>query len=267
MPDFATRLDRCLDALKGEGNLHRALRRSPGERDQLIDLLRVSTEVSELHLPGPDPAFKLRTRNLMLAAAARRRAEATHRTGWVPRLGFRLAAAVVLSAGLLVGGLVAASAQSLPGDPLYGVKREVERVQLALTLDPAANARLRLELANRRLAEAEQLSAQGRVAEALGLITTYDTDVTAVGQQVAVAPLRPADADRLERDVGQGQAEADNWLNAVAAQFAAHGNDAAAASVKHTEHQADQALNGTRTKLHSHGASGSAPGHDGTSRP
>lgn len=81
MPDLASTLDRCLDALKEGRNLHRLLGRDPRQRDELIDLLRVSTDVAQLRLPAPDPAFKLRARNLMLAAAARRRAEATAPAG------------------------------------------------------------------------------------------------------------------------------------------------------------------------------------------
>jgi hypothetical protein len=257
VPDFGTRLDRCLDALRDGRSLHRVLQQSPAERDELIDLLRVSTDVAQLQLPAPDPAFKLRTRNLMLAVAAHRRASAA-RSRWVARPVFRLALAVGLSGALLGAGIVAASAQSLPGDPLYQVKRGMERVQLGLTLDPAANARLRMQLATRRVSEAGQLSAQGRVAEALSLITAFDSDVAELGRQVVAAPLQPADAGRLERDVSQGQAEADGGLEAVAADLAARGHSEAAASVQHSERQADQTLSGAKKALHDHGAKGSS---------
>jgi hypothetical protein len=257
MPDFATRLDRCLDALREGRSLHRILQRAPGERDELIDLMRVSTDIAQLQLPAPDPAFKLRTRNLMLAVAAQRRASAA-RSRWVARPVFRLALAVGLSGALLGAGIVAASAQSLPGDPLYQVKRGLERVQLSLTLDPAANARLRMQLATRRVSEAGQLSAQGRVAEALSLIAVFNTDVAELGRQVVAVPLQPADAGRLERDVSQGQAEADGGLEAVAADLAARGHSEAAASVQHSERQADQTLIGAKQALHDHGAKGSA---------
>jgi Domain of unknown function (DUF5667) len=249
VPDLAATLDRCLDALKDGRNLHHLLRRHPGHRDELIDLLRVSADVAQLRLPAPDPAFKLRTRNLMLARAARKRAEAPAATRWRRRPGFRLAMAIVLSGGLLAGGVVAASAQSLPGDPLYQVKRGIEQAQLAVTLDPAANARLRLEMANRRLAEAQRLSAEGRIADALSLITAADAELAELGRQVARAPLRPGDADGLARDVDARQLEADGRLDAVAAELAARGNGQAAASVRHAENHVDQTLSGTRQTL------------------
>jgi hypothetical protein len=268
VPSLASRLNRCLDALREGRHLQHLLRRYSTDRDQLIDLLRVSTEVAQVQLPGPDPAFKLRTRNLMLGvAAARRQSAAQHPRAWLRRPAWRLGLAGALCATLVGGGMVAASAQSLPGNPLYGVKRGVEGVQLALTLDPAANTRLRLQVATRRLAEAQQLGTQGRVSEALGLITTYTAEVDAVGRQVASTPLRPSDAGDLERALGVQQAEADGRLNAVAAQFAARGQGDAAASVKHDEHQADQALTGTRTALHGHAAEGSAPGQGDSHHP
>ncbi len=257
MPDIATRLDRCLAALRDGRSLHRVLQRSPGDRDELIDLLRVSTDIAQLQLPAPDPAFKLRTRNLVLAVAAQRRASAA-RSRAMARSVFRLAVAVGLSGALLGAGIVVASAQSLPGDPLYQVKRGVEHVQLTLTLDPAANARLRLQQATRRVSEAGQLSAQGRVAEALTLITAFNADVAELGRQVVAAPLQPADAGRLERDVSQGQAEADGGLEAVAADLAARGHGEAAASVQHAEQQADQTLSGAKKALHDHGGKGSS---------
>jgi hypothetical protein len=56
---------------------------------------------------------------------------------------------------LATSGLaVAASGAALPGDPLYSVKRASERVQLLLILEPASGARLHLDLARQRLAEA-----------------------------------------------------------------------------------------------------------------
>jgi len=265
MPDLASTLDRCLDALKDGRNLHRLLRRNPSQRDELIDLLRVSTEVAQLRLPAADPAFKLRTRNLMLSRAGHKRQEARAGVGWQRRPVFRLALALALSGGLLVAGIVGASAQSLPGDPLYQVKRGVEGVQLAVTLDPAANTRLRLEMANRRLAEAQQLSRQGRIADALSLISAYDAAIAELGQRVARTSLGPADAAGLARAVDEGQLEADGRLDAVAAELVARGNGQAAASVKHAEKHADQSLSGTRQSLRRHSTENRSPSH--SSRP
>lgn len=175
--------------------------------------------------------------------------------------------AAALSAGLLGAGVLAASAQTLPGDPLYQVKRGAEEVQLTLTLDPAANARLRLDLANRRLSEARRLSAAGRITEALSLIAAYDAAIAELGREVARAPLRGADLDGLARDVDQRQLEADSQLDAVAAELAANGNGQAAARVKHARTHADQSLSGTRLSLRAHAAVGAEASRSPSPRP
>ena len=55
-----------------------------------------------------------------------------------------------------------ASAASLPGSPLYGLKRTTERVQLALTFRAADRAVLHLKFAERRLEEAVVLAVSRR---------------------------------------------------------------------------------------------------------
>jgi Xaa-Pro aminopeptidase len=69
-----------------------------------------------------------------------------------------LAAAAIL---VLVGaGATSAAASSLPGDPLYGVKRASEDVQLALTFDDVARMQLLSQFTDRRLEELAQIAKQ-----------------------------------------------------------------------------------------------------------
>lgn len=77
------------------------------------------------------------------------------RWSWRRRLAG--AAAAVTAFTTAGGGTAVAFAQeAAPGDALYGVKRASEQVRLALELDPQGDAALHLELAQRRLDEAEQ---------------------------------------------------------------------------------------------------------------
>jgi hypothetical protein len=70
--DLTKPLEECLQAMGEKRNLQEVLRRYPAERDQLIELLRLSVDLGVLapSAPAPDPAFRLRARNRMLAAAA-----------------------------------------------------------------------------------------------------------------------------------------------------------------------------------------------------
>jgi hypothetical protein len=63
---------------------------------------------------------------------------------------------------VIVIGAGVASANALPGEALYPVKRGLEAAQLALTFDPEARARLQDAQAERRRAEAQQVLELGR---------------------------------------------------------------------------------------------------------
>lgn len=84
-----------------------------------------------------------------------------------------------LVALVVVGGGTASAAQgSLPGDALYGIKVSVnERVELALAQDTASKATLEVELAQRRVEEAQSLAVAGRLdaATAEKLAITVET--------------------------------------------------------------------------------------------
>jgi len=69
--------------------------------------------------------------------------------------------AVVVGAGIIGGGAVLASADSLPGNALYPVKLAVEDTRLALTADPAGQAELTMAFAAERAEEMQRLVAQG----------------------------------------------------------------------------------------------------------
>ncbi len=82
--------------------------------------------------------------------------------GFLPRrLAFRLGAAV-LAGTLALGGGVAASAESLPGDTLYPIKRAAEAARLAFSWAPESRARVWMELSDLRHQEIQQLDAAGR---------------------------------------------------------------------------------------------------------
>ncbi len=82
------------------------------------------------------------------------------------RLAAHRAVALVLALALVfvLGGYgaLAASAQSLPGEPLYGLKRTVEQTQLLLSPDDRARAELEQRFDERRVDEAQRVAASTR---------------------------------------------------------------------------------------------------------
>jgi len=145
--DIDRLLDR-LDAADGQvsGDLAPFLHPARVARSALTR--SVPSDVAARHLAA---LHEDRARNVVVAPSIRRR-------------GMRLVAASLAAGMILVlgaGSSVAASSSALPGDALYGVKRAVERVSLAMHRGPEGRAALQLEFAQTRLSEIREVLAAG----------------------------------------------------------------------------------------------------------
>jgi len=252
VPDLSRPLQECLEAMDEQRNLQDVLHRYPADRNELITLLRVSVDLGGLGAPTADPAFRLRARNRMLAAAADRQ----QRRRWRPRMALprpvlRLVLAGGCVAALMVASLTAAvaSGNSLPGDPLYAVKLGVERAQLAISFDPGARARLQLHFADIRLDEAQRLFAMGRVQDGVRVMDQYDSAVMQFNRSIATSALDTRAANDLSRFMDDREARADASLKQIAGSLAANGDRETAAVVSRTQAHVDQTLRGSKSDL------------------
>ncbi|MGB8648739.1 MAG: DUF5667 domain-containing protein [Anaerolineae bacterium] len=189
------------------------------------EIVRVFMEES----PRMAPAVQSRQLAALRARAAEKRAERKpSRWGWlapVPR--WAQVAAIALVVVLLANGISVASASSLPGSPLYPVKRLTEQSNVLMSPTAGDRARLWMSLASRRLDEAQYLVSHGQrvddatldaidesIARTLGEIaSTHGTErltllkmlvELAVRQQgildgMAAQAAEPADRARLEQ--------------------------------------------------------------------
>jgi hypothetical protein len=137
-------------------------------------LVRLATALDDSLPTRPDPTFRARLQVQLQdrAFAAGSRTPQARPAGfawrvWWPRLG-----ALTIALALVLGSAVVASANSLPGDTLYGVKRTVEETRIIFTVDPAARAMAHLHLAEVRLAEIRRLVDRGIVVPA-GVIEDF----------------------------------------------------------------------------------------------
>jgi hypothetical protein len=265
VPDLSQALEECLEAIDQKRNLPEVLRRYPADRDELVALLRLSVDLGGLGAPAADPAFRLRARNRMLAAADRqRRARRWNPLRSWPRPAMRVALAGALGVAVLVGGLTAAAAASggsLPGDPLYSVKLGAEQARLNITFNAADRARLQLRFADVRLQEAQRLFATGRKDDAVRLVNQYGAAVAQFNRSVASTALDTQASDALSRYVGERQAEADASLDALAGTLSAGGDAQSAAIVTRTHSHVDQSFNVSKRDLqasHDQGSPGNA---------
>ena len=113
-----------------------------------------------------------------------------------------LAAAAILV--LVSAGATSAAASSLPGDPLYAVKRASEDVRLALTFDDVARTQLLSDLTDRRLEELAEI-AKRRPSSAPTATQEYADAVNNFAN--ALDKLREADSED-KRNAAQALAEA-----------------------------------------------------------
>ncbi|GIL14246.1 MAG: hypothetical protein BroJett038_29660 [Chloroflexota bacterium] len=165
MTDFDTLLTDCLDAVtSGRLTIAECLERYPDFADELKPALQVGLLTARLKKPemSAEAASTLEAR---LRAAMEAPPSPPLRLIHLPPALGRLAAAVLIVAALAFGGggLVSASASSLPGDPLYGLKRLWEAIILALSPLTGSLDDLWLSVVETRLDEVEALAAADRL--------------------------------------------------------------------------------------------------------
>ena len=160
-------LEVCRAAVATGVSIEAALGLYPDLAAELRPALEGWQALATLGIRSDPPAVRRhRSRTQLLRQAAMfapKDARRLSRAGAVPR--FALAGVVVVLVLFLGwGGLATASAQSLPGDPLYRVKRANEDLELRLTAGDR-HSELEDEFAERRSSELQGLLELGRSAE------------------------------------------------------------------------------------------------------
>ncbi len=124
--------------------------------DDLKPLLTLARSITDL--PKPEPREQARTealrrvRRIALAAAQQRKPFVLKPLiAWQPAVVRVVAALLLVVVVGLTGSLL--SAHSLPGEPLYPVKRLTERLLYFVTVDAQGRAELHLRFADRRTQE------------------------------------------------------------------------------------------------------------------
>jgi hypothetical protein len=129
---------------------------------------------------APDVAFRDRLRDQLVAECGQRApaapANRPKQTSHDRPHRLRSFVAATTAATLVLGaGAAFASSRALPGDPLYGLKREIEDVRLHLAGSDEARGRLLLDQATERLDEVEALAAAPDAHDPTTLGRTADT--------------------------------------------------------------------------------------------
>lgn len=192
-PDAALTLADCLDAIeRREVTLDEYLARHPDQRVPLSELVPVAQRLWAVPHVRPSPDFRADARARLIARLPPRHAPRPAPSRRL-RLTLMRALAVVMALVVFSGSVVAASAQSLPNEPLYSVKITIEQVRLALSPDVAARSELSLGFAGERLNEVQRLIERGQEAE---VGDTLDAFAAQIQSAADMARNLPAGADR-----------------------------------------------------------------------
>jgi hypothetical protein len=163
--ELAEALDQCIDMLHRGATVEDCLRQFPSFREQLTPLLAVTEEVWRATHLRPSEGFRRAAKARLLATALQRQAAPAHgqTVGW-RWWSLRIAAAAA-ALTLVAMPAIGASAESLPGTPLFPLKRAVEEARLLLAAGPDAQMQARLDIARERLRELERLRARGQESD------------------------------------------------------------------------------------------------------
>ena len=173
--NLITAFDACVTALENGVPLEECLKQYPEFVQELRPMLHISTQTRMTLQSIQAPVrSQQESRSRFLAQAARLSKEAhavstpANLLNWAQSL-FRgafsralLTAAVFVLVIILAGaGAVRASAHSLPGTPLYGLKRTIEQTQIVLSPNAESRARLEEKFSEQRTLETHQVVERG----------------------------------------------------------------------------------------------------------
>ena len=184
--------DDCVNALAAGASFDESLAHYPALLSDLRPLLELAAAARALGTAGAIP------REAEMASRARFVARVAQPRPFQPRgllfgRSFKpWALTLALIGGVVFGayGAVAASAQSLPGDLFYGVKRTVEQTELLLVPNPQSRTQLKAELEERRIEEVQTVTTQKRTAsvEFSGLVESIEGDRWLVARIIVIVP-------------------------------------------------------------------------------
>ena len=207
--NFEDILDECVARLQDGEPVDSILQSHQQDADRLRPLLRAAAHGQELPKPEANTEKKAEGKGRVIAAArslhkddntlASKTIAVISRyigrmSDWLKTLyvkkektEMKLAYRAVLYTLILVviGGVftVNTSAKSLPGEPLYGVKRGWERARLALTINEQSEQELEEEFEAERLEEVSTLVDERRLAavEFEGTVDSIEDDLWTIG--------------------------------------------------------------------------------------
>jgi hypothetical protein len=197
-PDYETILADCLDAvLSGRQSVNACAQAHPQHAESLRAELTVALLTTHLKPPEPSAEYVTAFEQTVIAPPAER----VIRPGFVRHVAMRRVAGLLLAVLIVFGGsgtVVAASADSLPGDALYSIKRLWESVVVVIATVAGNVDDVYVQLAETRLEEARALAERGDLSTEH--ITDLQASVTTAVERIQVDSLPDLDQFIIEAE-------------------------------------------------------------------
>lgn len=174
-----------LDAItSGRTDLDAFLAAHPGDADDLRAVLEMAVALDRAVSIEPRPAFRYAAR-ADFADRVQARSRRSWFSGWTLALRpVTVGLFAIVVASSLGFGTVAASEDSTPGQPLYGVKLAQESLRLAITRDELDRAGLRARFADRRVEELSRVGGDPSAEQRSYLAKEVAANLQSVAQTV-----------------------------------------------------------------------------------
>ncbi len=171
--NFDNIVNDCLERMAAGESVAECLARYPEHADELAPILQMGRATIDVSRAAR-PSAAGRARGMARMQAALEEGRHRRRRRWqMPRVFWRpistpiaAAFAVVFLTVVAAGGTTVASADSIPGEPLYPVKSIRESVEERIARSNERKAQVHAKLARERGREMRELIARGRIYEA-----------------------------------------------------------------------------------------------------
>jgi hypothetical protein len=153
----------CADRMLAGCSVEDCLRSYPNQANELKPLLETLRVARQACAVDPRPGFRARARNQFRNAVAET-CQLQTKPGWRWNWSFATVTPVVVALLMLSGGgVIAASAYSMPDQPLYTIKLGLEQAQLRFTPSSGGKVKLYALMADRRANEIGSMAEKGNV--------------------------------------------------------------------------------------------------------
>jgi hypothetical protein len=180
MRDFDDILNECIErVIKGEP-VEACLKAFPEHAAELEPLLRTAADTHKAASILPRPEFRQRAGYEFQTAIRNLKPKRSGFFRW--QLRWAIAVSVVMAVILAGSGTIAASANSMPDQSLYGVKLFTEDVRVALTPSVLGKAELYAEYADTRVNEIIKMADKGEVEQVVKTTERMNNHLIAIAK-------------------------------------------------------------------------------------